>query len=92
MSSRALVSLPRMGQRYSQGFGCEHLPVSSTHGAPPPPFLCSHEADRGSNARAFINLTMQVVLIYDSGDATVKHMMLWKDDNVVDYKTQNTHR
>ena len=33
-----------------------------------------------------------LVLIYDSGDATVKHMMLWKDDDVVDYKTQNTHR
>ena len=61
-------------------------------GAPPPPFLCSHEADRGSNARAFIKCTMKIVLIYASGDATVKHMMLWKDDDVVDYKTQNTHR
>ena len=42
----------------------------------------SHEADRGSNARAFIKCTMKVVLIYASGDATVKHMMLWKDDDV----------
>ena len=30
--ARVLVSLPRMGQCYSQGFGCGHLPVSSTHG------------------------------------------------------------
>ena len=90
MSSRALVSLPRMGQRYSQGFGCEHLPVSSTHGAPPPPFLCSHEADRGS--KHLYLLSNNNLLVYDSGDATVKHMMLWKDDDVVDYKTQNTHR
>ena len=32
MFARVLVSLPRMGQCYSQGFGCGHLPVSSTHG------------------------------------------------------------
>ena len=28
--THVLVSLPRMGQRYSQGFGCGHLPAPST--------------------------------------------------------------
>ena len=32
MFARVLVSFPRMGQCSSQGFGCGHLPVSSTHG------------------------------------------------------------
>ena len=34
---------------------------------------------------------MKVVLIYASGDATVKHMMLWKDDGVVWTTKLKTH-
>ena len=52
----------------------------------------SHEADRGSKHLHLLSNNNLLVLVYDFGDATVKHMMLWKDDDVVDYKTQNTHR
>ena len=39
--ARALLSLPRMGQRYSQGFGCGHLPAPSTLWCASAALLCS---------------------------------------------------